>query len=141
MLLFAVVVTAVANLVGLTGFSAPIEQGTRVTATVMANAPCDDSGAGERVQFRQAGKDREARFDGCGHAEGELVEITVPPGEAGANTEVRAAQAAVGDGAPTAGVSTLLLLTACGAGAGYVCLLRRAPGQPTSAAGDSQVLH
>jgi hypothetical protein len=125
--LLAVVVTVAANVLGLSGFTASSEDvGTRVTATVSVGAPCDRAGANERVRFSQNGRDREVRFDGCGHAEGEQVDITVPPGAAD-DVVVHAAQAAVGDAAPTEGLGSLLLLTASTAGAGYAYLLVRGP--------------
>lgn len=126
--LFAITVTVAANTVGLTGFTAAAEDpGTRVTATVTAGAPCDRAGANERVRFTQGGREREVRFNGCGHAEGEQVEIAVPATPAGEDLVVHAARAAVGDTAPTEGVGSLLLLAASTAGAGYAYLLRRTP--------------
>lgn len=125
--LFAIAVTIAANMVGLTGFTAAAQDpGTRVTATVSAGAPCDRAGANERVTFTHRGQEREVRFDGCGHTEGEQVEITVPttPTE---DLVVHAAQATTGTAAPTEGVGSLLLLTASTAGAVYAYLLRRPP--------------
>jgi hypothetical protein len=125
--LFAVVLTVAANLLGLSGFTASGEDiGTRMTATISAGAPCDRAGANERVKFTQNGRELEVRFDGCGHTEGEQVEVTVPSG-ASDDVVVHAAQAAVGDAAPTAGLGSLLLLTASTAGAAYAYLLLRGP--------------
>lgn len=138
--LFAVVLTVVANLVGLTGFPVSEDTVSRTSAIVSTSAPCDRSGAVERVRFSEGGREREVRFDGCGHAEGERVEISVPSG--GGNAVVYAAGTEEGDGDRGESLGTLLLLTASAAGAAYAHLLRRAPRvQPTSPAGASQVLH
>jgi hypothetical protein len=125
LLLLAIVAAVLANTLGLSGFTASTGGGgTRVTATVTAGAPCTTSGASERVTFTIDGREREARFDGCGHADGEQVEITVPAGD---DSLVQAAQATVGAGVPGAGVGSLLLVTASLAGGGYAFLIRRGP--------------
>lgn len=124
--LLATLAAFLANTLGLLGFTASDEDtGTRVTATVSVGAPCTAAGAGERVTFAIDGRELEARFDGCGHTEGEQVEITVPAGASDGDLVVQSAQAAVGDGVPGEDVGTLLMVVASGAGAGYAYLLRR----------------
>jgi hypothetical protein len=127
--LLAIGVTIIANTFGLTGFVAESsdDPGTKVTATVSAGAPCTaEGGANERVRFTLDGREREARFNGCGHAEGERVEITVPA-DPPATLVVYAASAATGDGTAGEGLGSILLVAASGGGAAYTFLLRRGP--------------
>lgn len=128
MLLLAVASATLASTLGLTGFTASAENvGTRVTATVSAGVPCGGSAATtETVTYGADGRERRARFDGCGHTEGELVEITVPP-DAPDDVLVHSAGATVGDGAPGEGLGGVLLVAAALAGAGYAFLVRRGP--------------
>lgn len=121
----SVAIAVVVSLLGLFGPDA--EQGTTVQATVVTGAPCDRAGATETVTFKQAGRDRQARFDGCGHAKGEPVDITVPAGATGDDLVVHAAQAAVGDREAGAGLGLLLLVLSGIVGAGYAFLVRRGP--------------
>ena len=102
--LLAIGITITANAFGLTGFAAASsDPGTKVTATVSAGAPCTAEGAAnERVTFSLDGQEREARFNGCGHAEGEQVDITVPA-DPPANLVVYAAPAAPGPAKDTPG--------------------------------------
>ncbi|OLF10910.1 hypothetical protein BLA60_12820 [Actinophytocola xinjiangensis] len=134
---FAALVTLLANLLGLTGFTAEEETVNRVRATVSAAAPCTDSG-GERVTFTQDGRDREARFDGCGHTEGEQVEINVPDGATGDDLTVQAAHNAVDSGG-SGGVPGVVLLFGAAVAGGMIA--RWWWRQPTSSGGESQVLH
>ncbi|MCT2587343.1 hypothetical protein [Actinophytocola gossypii] len=129
--LLAIGITITANAFGLTGFAAASsDPGTKVTATVSAGAPCTaDGGANERVTFTIDGREREARFNGCGHAEGEQVDITVPA-DPPPNLVVYAAQAATGDGTAGEGLGSVLLVAASTAGAAYTYLLRRPPRTP-----------
>lgn len=123
-----VAVAVVASALGLFGFSAATEDaGTRVSARVSAGAPCSASGTTETVTFKVDGADRQARFDGCGHAKGEPVEILVPPGPARDDLVVHSAGAAVGDSPPGEDLGFVLFVVGGLAGAGYAFLLRRGP--------------
>lgn len=127
LLLLGVAVAVVASAVGLTGFTSSAEDpGTRVAATVAVGVPCSRAGA-ETVTFTVDGQERQARFDGCGHAKGEPVEILVPAGPSGDDLMVRSAAAAVGAGTPGEGLGFVLLVTSGLAGAGYAFLVRRGP--------------
>lgn len=121
-----VLIAAVVDVAGVFG-SAETDTGTTVRATVVTGVPCDRPGTSEVVAFRQGRAERRVRFDGCGHAEGEPVEITVPTGAVGGDLVVHAAQAAVGDSVDGEGLGLLLIVVSGMAGAGYTCLLRRAP--------------
>lgn len=121
-----VLVAGLAGTLGLFG-SSPGDQGTAAPATVVAGAPCDRAGAPETVSFKAAGKDHRARFDGCGHATGERVEITVPAGALSPDLVVHAADAAVGDREDGEGLGLLLIAVSGMAGAAYAFLVRRGP--------------
>jgi hypothetical protein len=140
-----VLASLVAVLVGVSGLfgAAREDQGGEVRATVVAGVTCDRAGATETVTFTAGGKDHRARFDGCGHAKGEEVDVTVPTGPLPPDLVVHAADAAVGDSRDGEGLGLLLIAVSGMAGAAYAFVLRaRAwPGQETSSAGDSQVLH
>ncbi|MGB3438787.1 MAG: hypothetical protein WBA97_08545 [Actinophytocola sp.] len=155
-----VLIAVLVNTVGL--FDASQEDvGTKTRASVLTGVSCAQAGATETVSFKAGGKDHRARFDGCGHAKGEVVEVTVPTGPLGAGLVVHAADAAVGDSQDGEGLGLLLIVVSGMSGAGYAFLLRRGPrttrlpnalrmeprvsnrrgGQETSAGGDSHVLH
>ncbi len=121
--------TVIAGLVSAAGlFGASSEdQGTDVRARVVAGTPCDRAGATETVTFTADGRDHRVRFDGCGHVEGEHVEITVPAGALPPDAVVHAADAAVGDSEDGEGLGLLLIVVSGAAGAGYAFLVRRGP--------------
>ena len=121
-ILIAVLVSAI----GLFGASRE-DLGTKTLATVVSGVSCDRAGATETVAFKAAGKDHRARFDGCGHAKGEPVDVTVPDGSPTEDLVVHAADAAVGDSKDGEGLGLLLIVVSGMAGAGYAFLLRRGP--------------
>lgn len=121
----AVLAAVLVDSVGLFGASQE-DQGSKARATVVTGVPCDRAGALETVSFKAGGKDHRARFDGCGHAEGEAVDVTVPPGPLAADLVVHAADAAVGDSQEGEGLGLLLIAVSGMAGAGYTFLLRPA---------------
>jgi hypothetical protein len=120
--LIAVLVSAI----GLFGASRE-DRGTKTLATVVSGVPCDRAGATETVAFTASGRDHRARFDGCGHAKGEPVDVTVPAGPLTEDLVVHAADAAVGDSKDGEGLGLLLIVVSGMAGAGYAFLLRRGP--------------
>lgn len=110
---------------GLFGFSsADAGPGRRVEARVIGAQPCDRSGAMETVRFSVDGRDREARFDGCGHRPEEPVEVLVPAGD---SDVVHAAAATTGESGNARRLGLLLLALSGVAGAGYGLLVRRGP--------------
>jgi hypothetical protein len=128
LLLLSIAIASVVSAVGLFGFSAnPGDAGTRVSAKVATSSPCDRPNTFEIVTFRYQGEDRQARFDGCGHAKGEPVEILLPPGPVVNSMVVNSASAAVGDSVPGEGLALVLLVVSGLAGAGYAFLVRRGP--------------
>jgi hypothetical protein len=128
LLLLSVVIASVVSVLGLFGFTAaPEDEGTRVSAKVATSSPCDRPNAFEIVSFKYQGDDRQARFDGCGHAKGEPVEILLPPGPVVDSMVVHSAGAAVGDSAPGEGLGLVLLVASGLAGAGFAFLVRRGP--------------
>ena len=120
------VVAVLVSAVGLFGES-PEDLGAKVRATVVTGTSCARAGATETVTFKHQGKDRGARFDGCGHAKGENVEVTVPTGTLTPNLVVHAADATVGDSKDGEGLGLLLIVVSGAAGAGYAFLIRRGP--------------
>jgi hypothetical protein len=82
---------------GLFGLSEAAPATTQVNATVKKGAGCGQSPDGEIVTFTQDGKEHQAKLDGCGHRDGEPVDVSVPVGEPGPDTVVHAAEAATGD--------------------------------------------
>lgn len=118
----ALIATAV-SMSGLFG-SSPEDSGRTVRASVVTGAPCDRPGATEKVRFTVSGKSHEARFDGCGHAKDERVEVRVPSGPVRAGLVVHAAGAAVGDRDRGADLGLLLIVVSGVAGAGYALLVR-----------------
>jgi hypothetical protein len=124
--LLAVVIAVLANLFGLLGGEVA-DAGRTVSAAVVTGAPCTDSGAAETVKFTLDGTEREARFDGCGHQEGELVEIAVPDNAGDDNLVVHAAEATTGTDGPGSGLPFVLIILSGMAGAGYAFLVRRGP--------------
>jgi hypothetical protein len=119
----------IAVLVSHIGFfgSSQEDQGQKTRASVVAGVPCASAGAMETVTFKSGGKDLRARFDGCGHAKGEAVDVTVPTGPAGGDPVVHAADAAVGDGQTGDGLALLLIVVSGMAGALFAFLVRRGP--------------
>jgi hypothetical protein len=126
--LLSVAIAAIVSLAGLFGATVPAaDAGTSVPARVAAGAPCNQPNAVETVTFRYRGDDRQARFDGCGHAKGEPVEIILPPGPLADSTVVQSAGTAAGGGVAGEGIASVLLVTSGVAGAGYAFLVRRGP--------------
>lgn len=119
-----VLIAVVVSVSGLFG-SSPEDQGTTVRATVVTGVPCNRPGATETVKFTFFGRARQARYDGCGHAKDEPVEVTVPAGPLPADLVVHAADAAKGDSEDGEGLGLLLVVVSGIAGAGYALLVRR----------------
>jgi hypothetical protein len=121
-----VLVAVAVSVSGLFG-SSPQDQGTKVRATVVKGVPCNRLGATETVRFTHAGKQHQARYDGCGNAKNEPVEVTVPAGPLPQNLVVHAADAATGDRENGEGLGLLLIVVSGMAGATYAFLVRRGP--------------
>lgn len=121
-----VLIAVVVSVSGLFG-SSPADQGTKVRATVVTGVPCNRLGATETVRFTVFGRACQARYDGCGHAKDEPVEVTVPAGPLPSDLVVHAADAAKGDSEDGEGLGLLLIVVSGMAGAGYAFLVRRGP--------------
>lgn len=120
MLVLSVVITVIIGTRGWFGLeSGESDGGNRVEATVVTGQPCDQPGT-EVVTFQQDGRERRADFDGCGHQQGEPVQIRVPSPAA---TLVHAADATTGEGNRGRGLGLLLLTVSGFAGAGYALLM------------------
>lgn len=92
--------------------------GRQAEAKVVTGQPCDQPGT-EAVTFQQDGRDRRADFDGCGHQEGETVQIRIPSPTA---TLVHSADATTGEANHARGLGLLLLTLSGVAGATYALL-------------------
>jgi hypothetical protein len=122
----SVLIAVLVGTLGMFGFGTGDAGGGRpVDAKVVAAAPCDPPGAMETVEFTVDGRQRQARFDGCGHQQDEQVTISIPQG-AGPDTVVRSAGANTGAADNDRGLGLLLLVLAAIAGGGYGILLNRA---------------
>jgi hypothetical protein len=165
--LLSVLVAVVVGSFGWFGFGEGESAGGRVMpAKVIKAEPCNPPGAMETVEFTVDGQTRRADFNGCGHQNGEPVDIRLAPG----NTVVGAADATTGSSDNDDGLGLVLLVVAGIAGAAGGLLVRRGPVggaifpkarptpraarvtllveapaprmvQATSAAGETQVLH
>lgn len=122
-----VVIAVLVSVFGLFGFASADAAGASVSATVTAGAPCSARSATETVTFKHNGKQRTARFDGCGHAKGEPVEITVPAETSSPNLVVHSADAAVGATDSADQLGLLLIVLSGTAGATYAFIIRRGP--------------
>lgn len=90
------------------------------TARVLQSAPCGAATQGDLVEARVGGKPVQTRFDGCGHTQGQQLQVLLPD-KAGAKARP------LGSDAGSSGGSQRLmwvLLTVAGvAGGGYALLL------------------
>lgn len=119
-------IAMVVSMAGLFGAS-PEDQGTTVRATVVAGVACSEPTATETVTFTAGGDEHRARYDGCGHAKDERVEVTVPTGQLPDNLVIHAADAAKGDSEDGEGLALLLIVASSASGATYAFLIRRGP--------------
>jgi hypothetical protein len=107
---------------GLFGLSDATLVTTQVNATVTRGTGCGQAADGEIVTFVQDGKEHQAKLDGCGHREGEPVDVSVPAGASGPDIVVHAAQAATGDSDWRRPVAFLLFLASSLAGGAFIHL-------------------
>ena len=120
-LVLSVVLTVFIGTLGWFGFgTGDWNAGQRVDASVVTGLPCGQRGT-ETVAFQQDGLERRARFDGCGHQQGEPVQVRVP---SATDPIVHAADATTGEGNNGRGLGLLLLALSGIAGAGYGLLGR-----------------
>ncbi|MBP2320658.1 hypothetical protein JOF56_001043 [Kibdelosporangium banguiense] len=119
---------------GLFGLDEDAPAATQVTATVMKGSGCADAGDGELITFKQDGKEHHAKLDGCGHREGEPVDVSVPSNTSG-ELVVHAAAAAMGDSDGRRPLAFILLMLSGFAGGGFAVLWFRPPAQLTLFAG------
>jgi hypothetical protein len=121
-----VLIAVAVSVSGLFGAAAE-DLGRTVRATIVTGASCSQLGATSTVKFTISGKSHQARYDGCGHAKNEPVDVTVPTGPLPADLVVHAADAAKGDSEDGEGLGLLLIVVSGMAGAGYAFLVRRGP--------------
>ncbi|GDY33100.1 hypothetical protein GTS_47330 [Gandjariella thermophila] len=95
-----------------------------VSATVVAASSCQGPNAYDTVELTIDGQKKRARLDGCGHREGDVLNVDVPQSSGGDLLVQPSGAAPVGSGV-SGRLSALLVSVAALAGAGYVHLLRR----------------
>lgn len=100
-------------------------QGRPGTAKVIQSAPCGASTRGDLVEVKVDGKPRQARFDGCGHAQGQQLQVLVPA-DPGTDFKVQPADAGTtsASGENHSRLNWVLLTLSGVAGGGYALLLR-----------------
>ncbi|MEU6132395.1 hypothetical protein ABZ805_24735 [Saccharopolyspora sp. NPDC047091] len=90
------------------------------TATVLESTPCGKASEGDLVEVRVDGETRQLRLDGCGHTEGQTMQVQVP---------ARGDSVRPGAGAESGGLhsraSWVLGTLAAIAGGGYALLITR----------------
>jgi hypothetical protein len=119
---------------GLLGISND-DLGAPVTAEITKPAPCDRPDAVETVKFTVAGKTHEGTLNGCGHGQGERVDVGVPAELPDQGTvTVRAADTSAGASDARRPLGLALLVFACFSGGMYVGLVLRTPARPKPAA-------
>jgi hypothetical protein len=97
--------------------------GAPVQAEVTKPAPCDRPDAKETVRFTVAGKAHDGTLDGCGHGQGERIEVAVPDvlPDQGA-VAVHAADTSMGASDARRPLGLALLVFACFSGGMFVYL-------------------
>jgi hypothetical protein len=119
---------------GLLGISND-DLGAPVTAEVTKPAPCDRPDAVETVKFTVAGKTHQGTLNGCGHGQGERVDVGVPEELPDQGTvTVRAADTSAGASDARRPIGMALLVFACFSGGMFVYLWLSIPLRPKPAA-------
>ncbi|WIY07268.1 hypothetical protein QRX60_05625 [Amycolatopsis mongoliensis] len=119
---------------GLLGISND-DLGAPVQAEVTKPAPCDRPDAVETVKFTVAGKTHVGTLNGCGHGQGERVDVGVPEVLPDQGTvTVRAADTSAGASDARRPVGMALLVFACFSGGMFVYLWLSIPPRPKPAA-------
>ncbi|MEU5264013.1 hypothetical protein [Amycolatopsis sp. NPDC021455] len=109
--------------------------GAPVQAEVTKPAPCDKPDAVETVKFTVAGKAHEGKLNGCGHGQGERVEVVVPDVLPDQGTvTVTAADTSMGSSDARRPVGLALLVFACFSGGMFVYLWLSIPLRPKTPA-------
>jgi hypothetical protein len=123
--ILSVVIAVLVGTLGLFGFATGESGGGRtVEARVVEAKACDQAGAMETVEFTVDGRQRRAKFDGCGHQQDEQVTITLPA-QSAPDMVVRSAGATTGAEDNGRGLGLILLVVAGIAGGTYGVLLDR----------------
>ncbi|WP_072481651.1 hypothetical protein [Amycolatopsis australiensis] len=118
------------GLLGITGDTL----GAPVAAEVTKPAPCDKPDAVETVKFTVAGKTHVGTFNGCGHGQGERVDVSVPDQLPDQGTvTVQAADTSPGASDARRPLGLALLVFACFSGGMYVYLVLRTQPRPKPA--------
>ena len=108
--------------------------GAPVQAEVTKPAPCGQGDAKETVKFTVTGKAHEGTLDGCGHGQGERIEIAVPEALPDAGpVAVTLADTSMGASDARRPLGLALLVFACFSGGMFVYLWLSIPLRPKTA--------
>ena len=108
--------------------------GAPVQAEVTKPAPCGQGDAKETVKFTVTGKAHEGTLDGCGHGQGERIEIAVPEALPDAGpVAVTLADTSMGASDARRPLGLALLVFACFSGGMFVHLWLSIPLRPKTA--------
>ncbi|WUL72194.1 hypothetical protein OG943_42950 [Amycolatopsis sp. NBC_00345] len=104
--------------------------GVPTQAEVTKPAACSAANPVESVKFTLGGKPREGSLNGCGHAQGDHVEVGVPSdAPADGPVTVRASDTSAGSQDSRGPIALVLLVFACFAGGMYAYLVIKGPGR------------
>ncbi|MDT8909366.1 hypothetical protein [Amycolatopsis sp. PS_44_ISF1] len=106
------------------------DAGTPTPAQITKPAACSAADPVESVKFTLGGQTREGSLNGCGHAQGDQVEVGVPAdAPAQGPVTVRAADTSAGSQDARGPIALALLVFACFAGGMYAFLVVKGPGR------------
>jgi hypothetical protein len=104
--------------------------GVPTQAEVTKTAACSAANPVESVKFTLGGKPREGSLNGCGHAQGDHVEVGVPSdAPVDGPVTVRASDTSAGSQDSRGPIALVLLVFACFAGGMYAYLVIKGPGR------------
>ncbi|WP_433871509.1 hypothetical protein [Saccharopolyspora sp. CA-218241] len=96
----------------------------RATATVLEPEPCARSTRGDLVEVVVDGRPHRVRYDGCGHVDGQRLEVLVPVEPSGEFTALPAGGPTSDRGALADRLNWVLLTLAAVSGGCYAVMLR-----------------
>ena len=132
LVVLSLLITLVVGIAGIFGFAAvEASGGEQAQASVVTGAPCSDPNAKEIVDLTVDGRQRQAKLDACGHAQGDPITVTVPSNrasDASGDLLVHSAQADIGVDDAWRPIGLGLLFLGGLAGGGYALLYLREPG-------------
>ncbi|WP_253777065.1 hypothetical protein [Goodfellowiella coeruleoviolacea] len=111
--------------------AASTDSGAKVEATVTSSAPCNQANARDGVELKVNDRTLNAQLDGCGHSQGEIVEVQVPTRTDG-EIVVSVSGVTPGGSGLLRPLTVLLFFLSALAGAVYAFLVRWRPGRASA---------